>query len=205
MTRAARHDQKSSSATSRRAANPSAPASPTVPRRSRGRSRAGRPRCRASMPLQPGRQALHGVLDGLRHRQGVGLGELLDHQEQRWASPSTASPMSGWWSSMTWVTSPSRIGVSVPSTETWPRSVGRGDRQDVLDGEALVRALDEAAGARRRGLDEGQRRDPQRVAGGLDDLGQRDALPRSVAGSTCTWSCRSRSRRSATLATPGCP
>jgi hypothetical protein len=50
------------------------------------------------------------------------------------------------------------------------------DRGVVLDGKALVAGLDEAAGSRRRGLDERQGRDPQGVPRGLDDLGQRHLL-----------------------------
>ena len=53
--------------------------------------------------------------------------------------------------------------------------VGRRDeRRDVLDGQPLILRVDEPAGSGRGSLDEAQRRDPERVAGGLDDLPQGD-------------------------------
>ena len=54
--------------------------------------------------------------------------------------------------------------------------LGVDDRRLVLNGQTLVRGLDEATGARSRGFEVGQRRDPQRVAGGLDDLVEADVV-----------------------------
>ena len=56
------------------------------------------------------------------------------------------------------------------------------DRLDVLDADALGGRVEEAARARRRRLEEGQRRHPQGVAGGADDLVERHALCVEVRG-----------------------
>ena len=40
----------------------------------------------------------------------------------------------------------------------------------MLDAQPLVRGIDEAAGPRRGGLEEGQGRDPERIAGRADDV-----------------------------------
>ena len=53
---------------------------------------------------------------------------------------------------------------------------GVGDRKEMLDPEALVRRVDEAAGPRSARLEEAQGRYPQRVAGRGDDFLQGDVL-----------------------------
>ena len=90
----------------------------------------------------------------------------------------TASPISGGWSSTTVATSPRR--AELPSTGTWARSSGLRERQDVPDPEALVGAVQEAAGARGRRVEEVQRRDELGVARRPDDVQQRDVAP--IAG-----------------------
>ena len=61
--------------------------------------------------------------------------------------------------------------------------VGRGpDREDVLDAEALAGGLNETAGSRCGRFEETQRRNPHRVAGGLDDLFEGDSLVPQLRG-----------------------
>ena len=119
-------------------------------------------------------------------------------------SSTMPSPMSSWWSSTTWATSPRRRpGVALD------RDLGKRvrvhDRRDVLHGHPLVRGVDEPAGARGRGLQERQRGDPRRVAGRPDDVDQVTPLACSAAGSTWTCSWRSRSPNTDTFDTPGTP
>ena len=84
--------------------------------------------------------------------------------------------------------------------------LGRRDRADVVDAEPLVRGVDEAAGAGRRGLEEAQRGDPERVAGGLDHLLQRDAGFAAVAPGRPAPAAGARAAPTpTTLATPGTP
>jgi hypothetical protein len=54
--------------------------------------------------------------------------------------------------------------------------LGGADGLEVLDAQALVRGVDEAARTRRVRVEEGQGREPQCVASGLDDLVEGDAL-----------------------------
>ena len=57
----------------------------------------------------------------------------------------------------------------------------RPEGQHVLDRQSLVRPLDEAAAPRGRRFEERERGDQLGVAGGLDDLGEREAvLPQAV-------------------------
>jgi hypothetical protein len=58
----------------------------------------------------------------------------------------------------------------------------RSDGQHVLDAQALARRLDEPARAGGGRLKEAQRRHPDSVAGGLDDLFERDALVTQLRG-----------------------
>ena len=64
-----------------------------------------------------------------------------------------------------------------------PRHIARlCDGQHVPDADALVRGLDEAARTRDRGLEEAERRIPQRVAGRPDDLTQRTPVVAQLLG-----------------------
>ena len=53
---------------------------------------------------------------------------------------------------------------------------GRAEREDVLDGQPLGRPVDEAAAPRGGCVEVGERRDQLGVAGGLDDLGEGEAV-----------------------------
>ena len=106
---------------------------------------------------------------------------------------STASPMRGWWSSMTCVTSPSRMGVLVPSIETWPRlsavvigstcwTARRWFLPSMNPPVPGVDASTKVSGETHSAL----------PAVSMTWV-RVTSLPRSFEGSTCTWSCRSRS------------
>ena len=57
-----------------------------------------------------------------------------------------------------------------------------GDGQDVLDAEPLIGGIDPAAGPGEGGIQEGQGRHPQGVAGRLDDLFQGHLLLLQLLG-----------------------
>ena len=92
-------------------------------------------------------------------------------------SPSltTASPISGWWSTVMLATSVEAQPSAGPLDRHLAELLRVRDLvEHVADLEPLLRSLDEAAGAGSRGLQEAQRRDHLRVARRLDDLAQRD-------------------------------
>ena len=118
------------------------------------------------MPVRPGRSSSSASSTPLGDLERVRARELLDHQHQPVAAVDTASPISGWWSSTMSATSPRRSRPPVPSTGTFAELLGVGDLvEHVADLQALAGRLDEAAGARGRGLEEAQRRHDLGVAG----------------------------------------
>ena len=168
-----------------------------VDRRRRCRSRAGRPSVSTLEPGEARAASASSASSTPRSRRACrrpGTSRRPGSRPRRAARSTTASPMSGWWSSTTSATSPSvqrRVARRLVDRDL-REVLGVADRAGVLHAEALVGRVDEAAGARRRRLEEGQRRDPQRVAGGLMTCSRVTSLSRSRSGSTCTWSWRSR-------------
>ena len=107
------------------------------------------------MPVEPRAQLVERLLDGLGHlRRCWPPGTSRRPASGRAVSSTTASPISGWWSSTTSATSPSRRRPVVSSTAPWPRSSGVAIGRTCWICEALVRRVDEPAGARRRRLQE---------------------------------------------------
>ena len=128
------------------------------------------------MPGSPGSMAASACLDVLRDLRGVRRrGTARPPASGSAGRRRDASPISGWWSSTTVATSPSRRARPSPlDRDAGPGRPACVIGEDVLDAEPLVRRLDESARARGRRLDEAQRRHPQRVAGRLDHLRQGD-------------------------------
>ena len=160
-----------------------------------------------SMPGSPGCSSSSAVLDAARHLQRVRPRELLD-DEHAGPGPSlmTASPISGWWSVTTLadVAQAERRCRPRSTTGTWARLVRRRDRQHVADAQALVRRVDEPAGADDGALGVLQQPGVERVGGGVHHLVERDAVARRARpGRPGRGAAASRSPQIATFATPG--
>ena len=170
-------------------------------------SPAGRPRCRSAGPRARARASSSASSTPSVTSSVFAPGNFSTTSSRPSPSLTTASPISGWWSILTSATSARRSLPPVPSTGTLPSCVGVGDLlEHVADLQALLRRLDEAAGARRRGLQEAERRDrPARCPAVSTTWLSVTFLSRSRSGSTCTWSCWSRMPQIATFATPGTP
>ena len=90
---------------------------------------------------------------------------------------TTASPISGWCASTTLATSVSRRRPARVLDRDLAQVLRAGDVvEDVADREPLGRGLDEATGSGHRSLEIADRRGDLRVAGGADDLVERDVL-----------------------------
>ena len=114
---------------------------------------------------------LERLLDVPGHAKRIGFRELLDDEQE--AAPVIDDGVSDEWL----VTLDHRRHVSEQQLlvlrilDSHLGQVSRSaDRRDVLDPKPLIGSVDEPSRSRRRCLDEGQRRHPQRVGGGLDDL-----------------------------------
>ena len=111
----------------------------------------------------------------LRHRVRIGPGEFLDHEHERGSAlhDGITDERLMVFHHRGDVTQTLRFGVV-------DRHLGqvfrRRDGQDVPDAEPLIRSLDPPAGTRGRRFQKAQRRRPQSVAGGFDDLHERHAF-----------------------------
>ena len=164
---------------------------------------------------QTGTQGLQRLLDTLRDRDRVRVGELPRRRASvllRRRGKARRPPEAGGPRARS-ATSPSRTGspstvIALPSTSSigiCARSSASLIGSSCPDPEALIRRVDEPCGAGGRRLEERQGREPQGVAGGVDDLLERDVRFPSRSGSTSTCSCRSRNPQIETLATPSTP
>ena len=177
-----------------------------VQRRRRCSRRAGRRRCPSGCPVSPGCSVFEGVLDAFGDLARVGAGELLDHEHEPGPPSTTASPISGWWSTLMSATSESRSRPPVPATGTSPSSPGSAIFS------IRCRTCRRCCGVSMKPPVPGV--DASRKVSGETTW----ALPavsttwlrvtpcrRSRSGSTCTCSCWSRMPQIETLATPGTP
>ena len=143
-------------------------ASPTLPGASSMKVAGRKIEASTSMPARPG-----GAGERLPRRPGhverAGARELLDDEEQAGAvvDDRVADQRLVILDHVRDVRRGGDRRRSVDRLDRELRPVGGRDRQDVLDAEPLVGRVDEAAGAGGRRLEEGQRRDPQGVAGRL--------------------------------------
>ena len=128
-----------------------------------------------------GRELVECPVDSLRHLRRVGVGELLDHEQQAVSIGAEGISDQG-------LVIHDDVGDVTERLRRTTRSdlalrildrhllqlVGRRDRLLVEDVEPFVQGVDEPTGAGGRGLEEGERGDLQSVAGGPDDLVERD-------------------------------
>ena len=146
-------------------------------------SPAGRPRCRSACPASPGR-SLSSASSTPRVTSSVfAPGNFSTTSSRPVAVVDDRVADQRLVVDLTSATSLRRSRPPVPSTGTLPELLGVGDAlEDVADLQPLLRRLDEAAGARRRGLEEAQRRDDLRVAGRRDDLVERHVAVAQALG-----------------------
>jgi hypothetical protein len=129
--------------------------------------------------LETGGHGGERLLDAPGHLEGVGAGELLDDQQQPGAvaEDGVADERLVVLHHVGHVADPQRLAVGQRLGAVHGHLgevVGVDDGEDVPDAEPLVGGVDEPAGTGGGRLQEGQRRHPQRVAGGLHELVEGD-------------------------------
>jgi hypothetical protein len=121
----------------------------------------------------------------LGHFDGVGVRELLDHEQQvaiALTRDVIADEQLVVFDDGGHVSEAQLTFICILTTEIiggqrdLSQVVSRLDGEQVLDAESLVGGIDEPAGAGSRRFQEGQGRDPQGIASGLDDVEERDIV-----------------------------
>ena len=108
-----------------------------------------------AIPVRPGRRSSSASSTPLVTSRVLAQGNFSTTSSRPGPSLITASPISGWWSSTTFATSPSAEGLAVAFVDGDLGQVGRRyDRLDVPDREPLVGRVDEPAGADHRAVRE---------------------------------------------------